>query len=217
MNIDDKYMNLNDEVRMCGPKSVRRRCAIEREQALDRGDQDEADIWEARRQSVGVYVTRRRFKYNFFSSMAGAVLALFPTGYIWLDGQDVVSTILTFLIITAILYAAIRNIDRLVNWAAGVLMSSAIGFLGWESYIWLREARWPGFSVGDAFAWGGITPSFISIENWLGVSKTINAIYIWIFKLSLPAACIFIGSIFLSIAIIFEFFDVPKWEEEEDI
>ena len=217
MDIDDKYMKFNDEVRMWGPKAVRKRYAIKREQALDRGDQDEADLWEARWQSVGIYVTRRRFKYNLFSSIAGAMLALFPTGYIWLEGQDIVFTTFTFLIITAILYAAIRNIDKLVHWVAGVLMSSAIGFLGWEAYIWLPEARWPGFRVGDALEWSGITPSFVSIENWVGISKIINAIYIWIFELSLPAACVIIGSIFLCIAIIFEIFDVPKWEEEEEI
>ncbi len=215
MGIDDEFPSLKDAVRTYGAKSVQSRYERRREQALDSGDQDEADLWEARRQSVGIYVARRRFRYNLFSFSAGAVLALLPTGYLWLEGQEVVSTTLTFVILTVILYLAIRFIDRLANLVAGVFFLSAIGVLGWEVYLWLREAQWPELSVGDALAWIGITPSFVSIEGWVGVSKIVNAIYIWLLEHSLPAGCLYMGFIFGFIAIFIANFDVPKMEEEE--
>ena len=217
MEIDDEYLNLKDAVRTYGAKWVQGHYERKREQALDRDDQDEADRWEARRQSVGIYVTGRRFRFNVFSFSTGAVFALFPTGYIWLEGQEIISTTLTFVILTAIFYLAIRFIDKIVNWAAGVLLLSAIGFLGWEVYIWLREAQWPGFSVGGAFAWIGIKPSFVSIEGWVGISKIANAIYIWIFELSLPVGFLFLGFVCLFIGILIEILDIPKMEEEEEI
>ena len=215
MGIDDEFPSLKDAVREHGAEWVRSQYERRRERALDVGDEDEADLWEARRESVGIYVARRRFRYNLFSFSAGAVLALLPTGYVWLEGQDVGFTTLIFVILTVVLYLAIRFIDRLVSWVAGVFILSAIGVLGWEVYIWLREAQWPGLSVGDAFAWIGITPSFVSIEGWVGVSKIINAIYIWLFEHSLPAGCLYMSVIFGLIAVFTEYFDVPKMEEEE--
>lgn len=217
MAIDDEFPRLKDEVRAHGAKWVHNYCERRREQALDLGDQDKANLWEARRQSVGKYVAHRRFRYNLFSFSAGAVLALVPTGYVWLEGQEVVFTAFTFLILTMILYLAIRFVDKLVHWVAGVFFLSAIGILGWEVYIWLREAQWPEFSVGDALAWIGITPSFVSIEGWVGVSKIVNAIYIWLLEHSLPAGCFYMSVIFGVVAILIEYFDVPRMEEEEEI
>ena len=215
MGIDDEFPSLKNAVRTYGAKFVQSHYERRREQALDSGDQDEADLWEARRQSVGIYVARRRFKYNLFSFSAGAVLALLPTGYLWLEEQEVVYTALIFVMLTVILYLAIRFIDRLANLVAGVFILSAIGVLGWEVYLWLREAQWPGLSVGDALAWIGITPSFVSIEGWVGVSQIVNAIYIWLLEHSLPAGCLYMSLIFGFIAIIINNFDVPKMEEEE--
>ena len=89
MGIDDKYSDLKEAVRMHGAGWVQRHYLGERERALDRGNQDEADHWETRRQSVSVYVKRRRLIFNLFSLSAGALFALLPTGYAWLEEQDI--------------------------------------------------------------------------------------------------------------------------------
>ena len=94
---------------------------------------------------------------------------------------------------------------------------AAIGSLGWQVYIWLREAYWPGYSVGDVFVWAGIQPSFVSIEGWVGVSTIVNAVYTWIFELSLPLGCLFLGIILSYIGIMLYSLDIPKLEEEEEI
>ena len=217
MDADDIFSNLKDAVRTHGAKSVQSHYVSKRERALDLGKQDEADFWEERRRSVRSYVARRRFRYNVLSFSVGAALALLPTGYVWLEGQDPFSTTLTFAVITAVLYMVIRFIDRLLAWIAGWMLLAAIVILGWEGYIWLRKAEWLGLSVADGFAWIGITPSFVTIEGWVGISRIVNDIFVWFLDSPLPAGCIYLGMLFFIIAEIIENFDVPKLKEEEDI
>jgi hypothetical protein len=112
MGFDDEFLDLKHAIRTYGPIMVHGRYVRKREDALDRGDQDEADHWEVRRQSVGMYIDRRRFRYNVFSFSVGAVLALLPTGYVWIELQLFIYAIPTFLIFTVILYLAVRFITN---------------------------------------------------------------------------------------------------------
>ena len=141
MGFDDEYLNLKYAIRTHGPKWVHGHYVRKREEALDRGDKDEADHWEARRQSVGIYIDRRRFRYNIFSFSVGAVLALLPTGYVWIELQEFVYAIPTFMIITVILYLAIRFITNFVAWASGAFLWVAFGSLGWQVYAWLPTSK----------------------------------------------------------------------------
>ncbi len=215
MGFDDEFLDLKHAIRTYGPIMVHGRYVRKREDALDRGDQDEADHWEVRRQSVGMYIDRRRFRYNVFSFSVGAVLALLPTGYVWIELQELVYTIPTFLIFTFILYLAVRFVTNFVAWAAGAFLWVAFGSLGWQVYTWLREAHWPGLSVGDAFIWIGLRPSFVAIEGWVGVSEIVNAAYKWIFDLSLPVGCLILAMIFGMILLSMENLDIPKAEESD--
>ena len=215
MVLDEEYLSPNEAVHRYGTAFAKSIYERERERALDRDDQEEADCWEAKRQSIGAYVARRRLRYNLFSLSAGGVIALFPAVYVWVEGEGVAFAALTFIILTGILYATIRFIDRLFAWVGSLLELSAVGSLGWQLYIWLREARWPGLSVGDAFSWIGIKPSYVSVEGWVGVSKIVNASFMWIFELSLPLGCFFLGFVFIFIGGLMEIFDIPKMEEEE--
>ena len=215
MGFDDEYLNLKFAIRTHGPKWVHGHYVRKREEALDLGDKDEADHWEVRRQSVGMYIDRRRFRYNIFSFSVGAILALLPTGYVWIELQEFVFAIFTFMIITVILFLAVRFITNFVAWVAGAFVWVALGSLGWQVYAWLREAHWPGLSVGDAFVWVGLRPSFVAIEGWVGVSEIVNAAYRWIFDLSLPVVCLILAMIFGIILLSMENLDIPKAKESE--
>ena len=204
MSTYEEYANLRDSVRTYGSKWVQTHFEGRRDQALLRGEQDEADRWEAGRQSARKYVARRRLRHNFFSLLAGAGLAILPAEYVWLEGQEAIPTVLTFLALTPILALAIRFIDRLIYWLGCVLLVSAIPLLGWQLFIWLRDAQWPELSVMDALAWIGLKPIFFSIEGWSGASNIANFVYAWILGLSLSAGCLCLGLIFFSIAILTE-------------
>ena len=211
MGFDNKFLNLEYAIRTYGPKKVQGQYVRKREEALDRGDQDEADHWETRRQSVDLYVSRRRFRYNRFSFFTGSVLALLPTGYVWIQEQEAVSAIFTFIVLSILFYLAVRFFNDLVVWAAGALILSAFGSLGWQLYAWLQETQWPRLSVSDAFVWTGLRPSFVANEGWDGVSEILNAAYRWIFDLSLPLGCLILGMIFAAIFLyIEENLDLPK-------
>ena len=174
-------------------------------------------IGRKKRQEVGDYVKIRRRKYNILSLSIAVLISLIPSFYMWSEGTEIGNLVIMLLILTGVIYAAIRFVDRLVLWVACALELGAIGTLMWQVYVWLREGYWLGLSVEEALSWLGVKPSYLTVEGWVGVSKIVNATFMWVFDLALPMGCFLSGLIMAFIAGAMESLDIPKTEGEEEI
>jgi hypothetical protein len=82
--------------------------------------------------------------------LIGAGLALIPSGFVWIQEQSLLSTLVAFVIVTVITYSIVRFIHKVISWVAGIAILAMLAILGWEAFIWLRDGNWPGFCVIDA-------------------------------------------------------------------
>lgn len=211
----DPYPNLEEAVSTFGPEIVRSHYIGNRNRALERGLDDEAEHWERKWEAVATVVVRRRRKYIIVSVVVSVLMALALTSLDVIRWTSPWQGTFVFVLFSVVLYLVVRFIDRVLAFAAGALPLLAIIILGWQTFEWLQTGSWPTQKVRDVFLFLHFDPAPVRISGWVGLSDLLNSSILWVANLSLIGGCFYLWLLVLCIGYCaWNHWNIPRTSEE---